>query len=64
MVHGNDTLLGLNDGVVDIVKYALNDGADTVYQFVRGVGGDKFQFTGIANIDVVTSGSNTLLRVR
>ncbi|WP_071189786.1 calcium-binding protein [Trichormus sp. NMC-1] len=61
---GNDILsLGLNDNAVDIVKYALNDGADTITQFVRGVGGDKFQFTGIANIDVVTSGSNTLLRI-
>ena len=59
---GNDTLyLGLNDGAVDIVNYALNDGSDLVYQFVRGVGGDKIQFTGVANIDVVTSGANTLL---
>ncbi|WP_228048946.1 DUF4347 domain-containing protein [Nodularia sp. LEGE 06071] len=61
---GNDKLyLGLNDGAIDIVNYALNDGADTVYEFVRGVGGDKIQFTGITNIDVVTSGSNTLLRL-
>ncbi|MBD2692064.1 DUF4347 domain-containing protein [Anabaena catenula] len=61
---GNDIQsLGLNDNAVDIVKYALNDGADTITQFVRGVGGDKFQFTGIANIDVVTSGANTLLRI-
>jgi hypothetical protein len=55
--------LGLNDGAVDIVNYALNDGTDTVYEFVRGVGGDQIQFTGITNIDVVTSGSNTLLRL-
>ncbi len=61
---GNDTLyLGLNDGAVDIVNYALNDGSDLVYQFVRGVGGDKIQFTGVANIDVVTLGNNTLLRI-
>ena len=61
---GNDTLyLGLNDGAVDIVNYALNDGSDFVYQFVRGVGGDKIQFTGVANIDVVTSGANTILRI-
>ncbi|ULP70924.1 DUF4347 domain-containing protein [Nodularia sphaerocarpa] len=61
---GNDKLyLGLNDGAVDIVNYALNDGADTVYQFVRGVGGDQIQFTGITNIDVVRSFSNTLLRL-
>ncbi|MHC5599950.1 MAG: hypothetical protein ACYTXC_29150 [Nostoc sp.] len=53
---GNDSLyLGAEDGVVDIVKYAFGDGADTVYQFVRGVGGDQIQFTGITNIDVVTS---------
>ncbi|HYW18293.1 MAG TPA: DUF4347 domain-containing protein [Nodularia sp. (in: cyanobacteria)] len=61
---GNDKLyLGLNDGAVDIVNYALNDGADIVYEFVRGGGGDKIQFTGVTNIDVVTSGSNTLLRL-
>ncbi|MBE9200432.1 MULTISPECIES: DUF4347 domain-containing protein [unclassified Nodularia (in: cyanobacteria)] len=61
---GNDKLyLGLNDGAVDIVNYALNDGADTVYQFVRGAGGDQIQFTGIPNIDVVRSFSNTLLRL-
>jgi len=61
---GNDNLyLGLNDAVVDIVNYASGDGADTIYQFVRGVGGDRINFTGIANIDVVTSGTNTLLRV-
>ncbi|MBS3029552.1 MAG: calcium-binding protein [Dolichospermum sp. DET50] len=63
---GNDTIyLGLNDGSVDIVNYALNvnDGSDLVYQFVRGVGGDKIQFTGVANIDVVTSGANTMLRI-
>jgi hypothetical protein len=62
--EGNDQLyLGAEDGVVDIVKYAFGDGADTLYQFVRGVGGDQIQFTGITNIDVVTSGSNTLLRL-
>jgi Ca2+-binding RTX toxin-like protein len=61
---GNDQLnLGLNDGAVDIVNYAFGDGADTITQFVRGVGGDKIQFTGITAIDVVTSGSNTLLKV-
>jgi hypothetical protein len=62
--EGNDQLyLGAEDGVVDIVKYAFGDGADTLYQFVRGVGGDQIEFTGITNIDVVTSGSNTLLRL-
>ncbi len=61
---GNDKLyLGANDGVVDIVHYAFGNGADTVYQFVRGGGGDQIQFTGITNIDVVTSGTNTLLRL-
>ncbi|HEY9691904.1 MAG TPA: calcium-binding protein [Oculatellaceae cyanobacterium] len=61
---GNDRLyLGANNNAVDIVNYGLGDGADTIYQFVRGVGGDRIQFTNIANIDVVTSGSNTLLRV-
>ncbi|HEY9690859.1 MAG TPA: putative Ig domain-containing protein, partial [Oculatellaceae cyanobacterium] len=61
---GNDNLyMGLNDNAVDIVNYGLGDGADTIYQFVRGVGGDRIQFTSINNIDVVTSGTNTLLRV-
>jgi RTX calcium-binding nonapeptide repeat (4 copies) len=61
---GNDQLyLGAEDGVVDIVKYAFGDGADTLYQFMRGVGGDQIQFTEVTNIDVVTSGSNTLLRL-
>jgi hypothetical protein len=61
---GNDSLyLGLNDNVVDNVNYALGDGTDTVYQFVRGVGGDKLNFTGIANFDVITSGTSTLVRV-
>ncbi|MEA5578418.1 calcium-binding protein, partial [Anabaena sp. UHCC 0451] len=63
---GNDRLnLGLNDGAVDIVNYASGDGADTITQFVRGVGGDQiqFQFIGITDIDVVTSGSNTLFRI-
>ncbi|OBQ43235.1 MAG: hypothetical protein AN484_13635, partial [Aphanizomenon flos-aquae WA102] len=61
---GNDTLyLGLNDNSVDNVNYTLGDGTDTVYQFVRGVGGDKLNFTGIANFDVITSGTSTLVRV-
>ena len=61
---GNDSLyLGLNDNVVDNVNYAFGDGTDTVYQFVRGVGGDKLNFTGIANFDVITSGTSTLVRV-
>ena len=61
---GNDNLyLGLNDAAVDIVNYASGDGAETVYQFVRGVGGDKLNFTGITNLDVITSGTSTLVRV-
>ena len=61
---GNDNLyLGLNDAAVDIVNYASGDGADTVYQFVRGVGGDKLNFTGITNLDVITSGTSTLVRI-
>ena len=30
---------------------------------MRGVGGDKLNFTGIANFDVITSGTSTLVRV-
>jgi len=61
---GNDSLyLGLNDTAVDNVNYVLGDGTDTVYQFVRGVGGDKLNFAGIANFDVRTLGANTEIRV-
>ena len=61
---GNDNLyLGTNDGSVDIVNYTFGDGADTVYQFVRGVGGDKLNFTGITNLDVMTLGVNTQVRI-
>ncbi|MBE9220916.1 calcium-binding protein, partial [Dolichospermum flos-aquae] len=59
---GNDTLYLGNDNAVDNVNYVLGDGTDTVYQFVRGVGGDKLNFTGIANFDVITSGNSTLVR--
>ncbi|MBS3028021.1 MAG: hypothetical protein HCA25_13315 [Dolichospermum sp. DET50] len=61
---GNDTLyLGLHDGAVDIVNYASGNGADTIYQFERTVLGDQLKFTGITNIDVITSGTSTQLRV-
>ena len=61
---GNDSLyLGLNDNVVDNVNYVFSNGTDTVYQFVRGVGGDKLNFTGIANFDVRTLGANTEIRI-
>lgn len=55
--------MGLNDNAVDTVKYTSGDGTDTIYQFIRGVGGDRLQFTGLANIDVVKSGTNTQLRI-
>jgi Ca2+-binding RTX toxin-like protein len=61
---GNDTLnLGLNDGAIDVVVYNTGDGSDRVNQFIRGLGGDQLQFNGIANIDVVTIGSNTQFRL-
>ncbi|MDB9487705.1 calcium-binding protein, partial [Dolichospermum circinale CS-537/01] len=61
---GNDSLyLGLNDNAVDNVNYVLGDGTDTVYQFLRGAGGDQLNFTGITNFDVITSGTSTLVRV-
>ena len=59
---GNDTLnLGLNDGVADIVRYALEDGTDVINNFVKGI--DKLAFTGISFIDVKVSGSSTELRL-
>ena len=60
---GNDSLYLGSDTAVDNVNYVLGHGTDTVYQFVRGVGGDKLNFTGIANFDVITSGTSTLVRV-
>ena len=67
---GNDTMIGGlghdslylgSDTAVDNVNYTNGDGTDTVYQFVRGVGGDKLNFTGIANFDVITLGNSTLV---
>ena len=61
---GNDFIyLGANDNAVDTVRYTAGDGIDMIYQFVRGVGGDKIDFSGITNIDVVTSGLNTRFAV-
>ncbi|WP_242028678.1 Calx-beta domain-containing protein [Anabaena sp. FACHB-1250] len=61
---GNDFIyLGANDNAVDTVRYTAGDGIDMIYQFVRGVGGDKIDFSGITNIDVVTSGINTRFAV-
>jgi Ca2+-binding RTX toxin-like protein len=61
---GNDLIyLGANDNAVDTVRYTAGHGIDTIYQFVRGMGGDKLNFTGIANFDVITSGTSTLVRV-
>jgi hypothetical protein len=60
---GNDSLYLGSDTAVDNVNYVLGDGTDTVYQFVRGVGGDRLNFTGIANFDVITLGNSTLVQV-
>jgi Ca2+-binding RTX toxin-like protein len=60
---GNDLLYLGSDTVTDTVNYASGDGVDTVYNFVRGVGGDILKFTGITAIDVQVSGTNTLFKV-
>ncbi|MEB3191472.1 MAG: Calx-beta domain-containing protein [Snowella sp.] len=60
---GNDSLYLGSDLVSDTVNYANGDGSDNVFNFVRGLGGDVLNFTGITAIDVRVSGSNTLLRV-
>ena len=60
---GNDLLYVGSDTVTDTVNYASGDGVDTVYNFVRGVGGDILKFTSIAAIDVQVSGTNTLFKV-
>jgi Ca2+-binding RTX toxin-like protein len=60
---GNDLLYLGSDTVTDTVNYASGDGVDTVYNFVRGVGGDILKVTGITAIDVQVSGTNTLFKV-
>jgi hypothetical protein len=60
---GNDSLYLGSDTVTDTVNYASGDGADTVYNFVRGAGGDILKFTGITAIDVQVSGTSTLFKV-
>jgi Ca2+-binding RTX toxin-like protein len=61
---GNDNLsLGLNDNAIDNVNYVLGDGVDTVTQFIRGIGGDKLNFSGITSLDVKTSGTSTQILV-
>jgi Ca2+-binding RTX toxin-like protein len=60
---GNDLLYLGSDTVTDTVNYASGDGVDTVYNFVRGVGGDVLNFVSILTIDVQVSGSNTLFKV-
>jgi len=60
---GNDRLYLGSDTVTDTVNYASGDGSDTVYNLVRGVGGDILKFTGITAIDVQVSGANTLFKV-
>jgi Ca2+-binding RTX toxin-like protein len=60
---GNDSLYLGSDTVTDTVNYASGDGVDTVYNFVRGVGGDVLKFTSITAIDVQISGTSTLFKV-
>ncbi|HEY9692375.1 MAG TPA: DUF4347 domain-containing protein [Oculatellaceae cyanobacterium] len=59
---GNDTLSLGADSVIDTILYNFGDGIDTVNQFNR-TGADKIGFTGIADIDVVVSGTTTSFRV-
>jgi len=51
------------DGATDTISYNSGNGSDTVNQFLTGIGGDILSFSGIAAIDVVQSGSNTLFLV-
>jgi Ca2+-binding RTX toxin-like protein len=60
---GNDLLYLGSDTVKDTVNYTSGDGADTVYNFVRGASGDLLKFTGITAIDVQVSGTSTLFKV-
>jgi Ca2+-binding RTX toxin-like protein len=60
---GNDSLYLGSDTVTDTVNYTSGDGTDTVYNFVRGAGGDLLKFTSITAIDVQVSGTSTLFKV-
>lgn len=60
---GNDLLYLGTDLVTDTVNYFSGDGSDTVYNFVRGVGGDILNFTGIDFIDVHVVSGSTQFRV-
>ncbi|MEB3193301.1 MAG: hypothetical protein VKL42_23410 [Snowella sp.] len=61
---GDDLLrLGNEDGVTDSINYGTGDGIDTIYEFVRGIGGDLLSFSQIANIDVITVGTTTRLTI-
>ncbi|WP_353674753.1 ExeM/NucH family extracellular endonuclease [Synechocystis sp. LKSZ1] len=57
---GNDMVYLGNDSARDKVYYNPGDGMDTVFQFNRA--NDQIIFSGIANINVQTVGSNTELR--
>ncbi len=58
---GNDRINLLGDANRDEVRYSVGDGLDTIIGFRRG--GDVFGITGIAEVDVVTVGTDTQLRV-
>jgi Ca2+-binding RTX toxin-like protein len=60
---GNDLLNLGSDTVTDTVNYTSGDGTDTVYNFVRGAGGDILKFASITAIDVQVSGTSTLFKV-
>jgi Ca2+-binding RTX toxin-like protein len=61
---GNDSLyLGAGDAAVDTVNYYLSDGTDTIYDFVKGVGGDQLNLQGFGDVvvNLAEVGGNTLL---
>jgi Ca2+-binding RTX toxin-like protein len=60
---GNDILYLGSDTIAGTIDYASGDGSDTVYNFVRGVGGDVLNFVSIPTIDVQVSGTSTLFKV-
>ncbi|MEA5575695.1 hypothetical protein [Anabaena sp. UHCC 0451] len=60
---GNDRLYLGTDTVTDVVNYNSGDGFDSVFNFVRGIGGDRLNFTGINYIDVRVSGTSTQFRL-
>jgi parallel beta-helix repeat protein len=64
--NGNDQInLNTTQELMDIIIYESGAGKDTVNNFIRGRNemNDQVHFKGIQNVDVVSNGGNTELRI-